>query len=83
MLYRVHMTLLERSERMRALDSCVKVATRLNVVNPAMVYALILRAKYFYNIGDYKNCYCTRSWQKNWQPVCKNKLPNASYYAQL
>jgi len=56
-LFQAYNSLQSKSERMRALDSCVKVGTRYNVFNLRLIYAIILRAQYFFNIGDYRNCY--------------------------
>jgi tetratricopeptide (TPR) repeat protein len=45
------------SDRMRAIDSCITVATRLNATSSlGCIRSLYLRAEYFFDKGDYHRC---------------------------
>jgi CHAT domain-containing protein len=43
-------------EKMKALDSCAKIAIRLKSIDRASLWALYARLEYFYDRGDYQRC---------------------------
>ncbi len=43
-------------EKMKALDSCARIAIRLKSIDRASLWALYTRVEYFYDIGDYHRC---------------------------
>ncbi len=43
-------------EKMKALDSCAKIAIRLKSIDRGSLWALYARVEYFYDIGDYHRC---------------------------
>lgn len=52
-----HTTLKNTSDKMRAIDSCITVALRLNATaSLGCIRSLYLRAEYFFDKGDYHRC---------------------------
>ncbi|HSZ87070.1 MAG TPA: CHAT domain-containing protein [Puia sp.] len=43
-------------EEIKAIDSCIKVAIRLHIINTYCLAALSTAAEYYYDIGDYNRC---------------------------
>jgi len=43
-------------ERMKALDSCYKIAMKIPYIDAACLQALYKRGQYFFDVGDYRRC---------------------------
>jgi tetratricopeptide (TPR) repeat protein len=44
------------SDKMKALDSCISIAGRRNVINLYYLGALYRKIMYYFDVGDYSNC---------------------------
>jgi CHAT domain-containing protein len=55
-LSRLHNSVNNVAEELKALDSCATIAGRFGIIDRSVFYALYRRAEYYYDLGDYHHC---------------------------